>query len=112
MYRTLMCCIFLMSPIICLQSQRLQFITICTKIGFDDCQYISYGDCECYNLYEIGLSRRIMSVNTYGRCVTLYSEDNCKGDCLRVAPGTPSHDDLSNPNNNFGNKTVSLRACF
>jgi len=52
---------------------------------------------------------RVSSINTENRCVILFANQNCNGDNVRVAPGTPSHNNLAGIG--FNDKTYSYRSC-
>ncbi|CAG7820117.1 unnamed protein product [Allacma fusca] len=62
---------------------------------------------SCVNL---GYGKKLVSsVDTHGDCVLLYKLVNCKGDSVRVAPGTQHHNDLNMLDIN--DAVVSLIAC-
>lgn len=72
---------------------------------------VALEDGECLNLEDVGMAFRVMSINTHGNCVYLYDSADCKGEQLRVAPGTPCHYDLSGCKNDFYRKARSMILC-
>lgn len=55
------------------------------------------------------LFQKASSIDTHDNCVVLYSEDECKGHSVVVAPGTSGHSDLDSVN--FDNLLASLKPC-
>lgn len=91
-------------------SKQPKKIKFCDDANFNgQCKTILLDDGNCFDLTAVDMSRRVVSINTHDNCVYLCSKDDCEGERVRVAPGTPSHNDLGFIN--FGRKAVSVMEC-
>lgn len=66
---------------------------------------------KCLNLMDVNMDKRAASIDSNGNCVYLHAESDCKGNHLRIAPGTPCHYDLGDCGNYFYRKARSAILC-
>ena len=85
----------------------------CCSWGCGTCEKFSVQNDGCinFNFY----SDKVSSIDTHGGCIKIWEHRNCQGASMKMAPGTPSHHDLSQMNMkkgyNWDKELTSVSGC-
>src|SRR5688572_23682304 len=86
-------------------------VTLCEHKDFGGkCHEIDLNPGVCHEVPQ-ELNDQVSSVNTHGKCVTLYEHSGCQGTSHVLRPGSVAHDDLDNSQVDFNDKASSMKLC-